>query len=140
MVKQLGAHPVAHSLPINAINATSTISKGMIQITMRALQDDFSKRLTCLTIPTIADSIPSEVFPRNSIEIPSNIRLADQQFHIPRSVDLLIGSGATLSMFSVGQINLSHKNYDLYLQKTRLGWVVAGSTHPRMHKKTRRAI
>jgi len=45
---------------------------------------------------------------------------------VPHSVDLLIGSGTTLSLFAVGQINLSREGYDLYLQKTRLGWVVAG--------------
>lgn len=43
-------------------------------------------------------------------------------------MDLLIGSGATLSLFCVGQINLSCEGYDLYLQKTRLGWIVAGGT------------
>ncbi|XP_024881061.1 uncharacterized protein LOC112460532 [Temnothorax curvispinosus] len=95
----------------------------MVQITIQSMRDDF---LTCLTIPAIADSIPSEIFPRDSIRIPPNIKLADPKFHLPRSVDLLIGSGATISLFSIGQINLSHKGQDFYLQKTRLGWVVAG--------------
>lgn len=31
-------------------------------------------------------------------------------------------------MFAIGQINLSREGYDLYLQKTRLGWIIAGGT------------
>jgi hypothetical protein len=40
---------------------------------------------------------------------------------------LLIGSGTTLSLFSVGRIDLSREGHDLHLQKTRLSWVIAGS-------------
>lgn len=82
------------------------------------------------------DFIPSETFPRDAIKIPANIRLADPDFHLPHSVDLLIGSGATLSLFSIGQIDLSHDGNDLYLQKTRLGWVIAGGTTRRTPLKS----
>lgn len=97
-----------------------------MQISIQSIHNGFHKNLTCLTIPNIADLIPSEVFPRDKIKIPTNIRLTDLEFHIPRPIDLLIGSGATISMFSVGQINLSQQDNDLYLQKTRLGWIVTG--------------
>lgn len=102
------------------------MSKGIVQIAIQSIHDGFYKNLTCLTIPSIADLIPSEVFPRDKIKIPANIRLADPDFHIPCPIDLLIGSGATISMFSIGQINLSRQGNDLYLQKTRLGWIVTG--------------
>ncbi|XP_018376447.1 PREDICTED: uncharacterized protein LOC108769758 [Trachymyrmex cornetzi] len=98
----------------------------MVHIIIQSRYDSFSKQLTCLTVPAISGLVPTEIFPRSSISVPSNIRLADPEFHLPRPVDLLIGSGATLSLFAIGQINLSKENYDLYLQKTRLGWVVAG--------------
>ncbi|XP_018359711.1 PREDICTED: uncharacterized protein LOC108758964 [Trachymyrmex cornetzi] len=106
----------------------STISRGVTRIVVQSIRGDFCRDLTCLIIPTITNLIPSEAFPRNSIKIPSNIKLADPEFHLPRPVNLLIGAGATLSLFSVGQINLSCDGHDLFLQKTRLGWVVAGST------------
>ncbi|XP_070517413.1 uncharacterized protein [Cardiocondyla obscurior] len=90
------------------------------------MHSNFSKNLTCLTLPSISNSIPSEICQRNTIAIPANIKLADPNFHLPRPVDLLIGSGPTLSIFFVGQINLSQNDRDLYLQKTRLGWVIGG--------------
>jgi len=40
---------------------------------------------------------------------------------LPRPIDLLIGSAATLALFSIGQINLSCEGRELYFQKTRLG-------------------
>ena len=78
-------------------------------------------------VPDISRLAPSEPIPREIIEIPSNLPLADPNFHKPASVDLLIGAGPTLSMFCVGQIDLSKHGEDLCLQKTRLGWVIGGS-------------
>jgi len=125
VVKRLGIPVVKQSILIGSINATNTHSKGMVQITIQSMYDKFCKILTCLTMPTIMDSIPAKIFPQSSIKIPSNIKLAEiPKFHLPRSIDLLIGSGATLLLFAVGQINLSHRERDLFLQKTRLGWVV----------------
>lgn len=128
VVRRLGIPVVANSMPIGAINATSTKSRGLVRATVQSIHDDFRKELTCLIVSTITELVPSETFPREAIKIPSNIKLADPNFHLPRPVDLLIGSGTTLSLFRIGQINLSHAGHDLYIQKTRLGWVVAGST------------
>ncbi|XP_011883668.1 PREDICTED: uncharacterized protein LOC105570827 [Vollenhovia emeryi] len=108
------------------INDVNTESRGIVRITMQSTRDNCRRDLTCLVIPAIADLIHSEVFPRDTIKLPSNVRLAAPKFHLPRAVDLLIGSGLTLSLFSVGQINLSREDHDLYLQKTRLGWEVVG--------------
>lgn len=54
--------------------------------------------------------------------------LADPEFYLPAKIDLLIGAGPTLAMFSNGQIILPGKN-DIILQKTKLGWMVAGGAH-----------
>lgn len=105
----------------------NTESKGIAHIIIQSIHDDFSKELSCLVMPTIANLIPPEVVPRESIKIPSNIKLADPKFYLPCAIDLLIGAEATLSLFSIGRINL-REDCDLYLQKTRLGWVIAGDT------------
>jgi len=123
MVKRLNARVVEHLLPVGAINEMNTVSRGMVRITIQSIHDDFCKELTCLTIPNITSLVPSEVFPRDSINLSSNIRLADPEFHLPRPVDLLIGSSATLSLLTVGQINIT--NQDIYIQKMRLGWIIA---------------
>lgn len=128
LAKRLKLHRTACAIPIGAINSISTMSRCAVQITIQSLHNEFRKVLWCLSISTIANLVPSEIFPRESVKIPPNIKLADPEFHLPRPVELLIGAGATLSLFSIGQIDLSQRNCDLYLQKTRLGWVVAGGT------------
>lgn len=117
------------SIPISAVNGMQTLSKHLIQVTCKSLDNKFQKSLSFLTIDQITDLSPNETFPRHKINIPKNIRLADPQFDIPRPVDVLIGSGTTLALLSVGQIDLNPTDCDLVLQKTQLGWVVAGGVH-----------
>jgi len=98
--------------------------------TLRSIHNEFKKTLSFLLVPKIAERVPNTVFPRESIDIPRNLKLADPQFYMPRSVDMVIGAGATLSLLSIGQINLSRNNRDLFLQKSQFGWVVAGWHSP----------
>ncbi|XP_023247778.1 uncharacterized protein LOC106643923, partial [Copidosoma floridanum] len=66
---------------------------GSVEIVIQSRINKFQKTLNCLIIPNITSAIPNEPFPREAIDIPNGIRLADPQFHVPRSVDILIGSG-----------------------------------------------
>ena len=101
--KRLKLHMRLCSIPIGAINQMQTMSKNSVEMSFRSTNNDFQKTLTFLTVPKIADFVPEEAFPRD-----------------------LMNSGATISLLSIGQINLSRNNCDLYLQKTQLGWVVVG--------------
>ncbi|XP_044592032.1 uncharacterized protein LOC123270158 [Cotesia glomerata] len=80
------------SIPIGAVNGMQTLSKHVVQINCKSLNDKFQRTLSFLTVDEIAELSPNEIFPRNKICIPKNIILADPQFHIPRPVDVLIGS------------------------------------------------
>lgn len=75
----------------------------------------------------MGNRVPSEPNSRETLAIPLNILLVDPEFHKPAKVQMLLGSGPTLSLFSIGQMNLSSKGADLFLQKTRLGWVIGGT-------------
>lgn len=124
----LPMHP--YSIPVGAINSIVTMSKFAVKITLQSNYGDFSKTLTFLTVPTIADFVPDEFIPLESINLPSKLPLADPHFHVPRPVDLLIGSGATLSLMNPGRIDLSRgAGNDLILQKTEFGWTLAGSNN-----------
>lgn len=50
------------------------MSQGIVQITIQSIRNSFSRKLMCLTLPTIADLIPSEPFPRDIIEFPTNVK------------------------------------------------------------------
>jgi len=135
IVRRLKLRVAGRASTVGTINGMNTVSKGAVRITIQSLHNDFRKILTCLTIPTITDLRPSEVFPRDGLRLPSNIRLADPDFHLPGPVDLLIGSGATLTLLCDGQVNLSGEGYELYLQRSQLSWIVAGETSPQLSVK-----
>ena len=114
------------SSSIGAVNELNTLAHGSVEICIKSIHSNFTKIITCLIIPKISDFEPSEVFPRKEIKIPSNLPLADPYFDKPRPVDILISAGATVSFIQTGQINLSCTRSDLFLQKTKLGWVIVG--------------
>ncbi|XP_066585914.1 uncharacterized protein [Prorops nasuta] len=127
MVSKLGARIKSCSRLVTVIDGMNTTSRGTVQITIKAAHNDFCLELSCLVIPKLSDSVPPENFPRDMIQIPTNLKMADPRFHISRSIDLLIGAGKTLSLLSIGQIIISQGGVGLCLQKTKLGWVVASS-------------
>lgn len=126
LAQRLGLRLLPCSISVGAINEMNTVSKSSVDVYFRSTNGAFSRTLNFLTVPKIAGLIPDEVFPRDSFKVPPNIQLADPLFHLPRPVDMLIGSGATLSLLSIGQIDLSRGNRELLLQKTQLGWVIGG--------------
>ncbi|XP_066592932.1 uncharacterized protein [Prorops nasuta] len=126
--KKLHLPSKSGSITINAINTMQTISRSSIEITFYSQYSNFQKTLSFLIIPKIIDFIPSEAFPRELIDIPSHLNLADPLFHIPNDVDLLIGAGATLSMFRKKRSVLNNIKTDLVLQETELGWAFASSS------------
>ncbi|XP_066596562.1 uncharacterized protein [Prorops nasuta] len=127
MVQVLGLRVESCIVKIGAIGGINTYAVGLTNITFYSIYNEFHKTISCLTVPIITGAIPNEVFSRESIKILNKLKLADPQFHVPKNIDLLIGSETSISLFSIGQLNLSQNGYDLLLQKTSLGWCIMGS-------------
>ena len=116
----------SRELAIEGMNKMFTEARGSVEIIIKSHITGYQRRLYCLLVPEIKDRVPNSVFPRERVEPPANISLADPQFHIPRRVDMLICAGATTALFSIRQVNLSRDECDLYVQITQFGWVVIG--------------
>lgn len=111
------------------MNQTRTVTNNLVTASLKSKIYVFERTLSFLTIKDIAGLVPDERISRQSLSLPCNIQLLDPEFDKPVPVDMLSGSGTTLSTFCVGQINLSaSRGPGLYLQKTRLGWIVGGAT------------
>ncbi|XP_063981077.1 uncharacterized protein LOC135164550 [Diachasmimorpha longicaudata] len=126
--QSLRLNTISCSVNIGAVDGLCTIAEKYGQLEIRSNHNDFTQWLNFLIVPQIAERIPSEMFPRQLFDIPKNLKLADPQFHLPRAVDLLIASNTMLSVLSVVQIKLPHKDSSIVIQKTRLGWIVAGGS------------
>ena len=126
-------------IAIGALNDLSTTVNSIVTITFQSLYNDYKRSLNFLVVPKIIDLIPAYPISREKIKIPPKIQLADPNFHKPAPIDMLIGSGTTLSLFCIGSINMSKENHDFYLQKTRLGWIFGGgldySNEPKSKKR-----
>ena len=95
------------------------------QVTFTSRCTGYSAKITCLIMPEITDDMPNVPLQRSEINIPDGLTLADPTFADSRQVDLLIGGGLFWKLLCVGQIQL--RDDQPILQKTQLGWIVAGS-------------
>ena len=116
------------------MNRSSSTVTFQTEVTFKSLYSPFEKTLNFFIIPFILDLTPNETIPKEKLNIPSNLKLADPDFFKPSKIDLLIGSGPTLSLFCNGQIQVLDRQ-DLILQKTKLGWVIGGGITPQKKRK-----
>ncbi|XP_066585564.1 uncharacterized protein [Prorops nasuta] len=127
MIKRLDTRVQPCVTNIVTIDGMYAMSSGVARVTIKSLNSDYSMSLKCFVMPKISNAIPSKTVNRKGVKLPANIKLADTEFHVARSIDLLIGSKETLSLLAIGQIKLCNDHIDLCLQKTQLGWVIAGN-------------
>ncbi|XP_067645332.1 uncharacterized protein [Eurosta solidaginis] len=116
-------------LEITGIGALRTKSYQGACISIQSLHNGFSSVMETVILPSISTHQPQNCIDVTHWGIPKNIKLADRTFNCPGPIDLLIGAGLFFDILSVGQIKLD-KNLPA-LQKTQLGWIVAGAIRSR---------
>ncbi|XP_044013986.1 uncharacterized protein LOC122856373 [Aphidius gifuensis] len=128
MASKLKLNKKKCSISIGALNTASTISKHVVSTTIQSCHTRYERTLSFLTVPRISENIPDQIINKDNIKIPNTMKLADPSFHQPAPVDILLGAGVTMSLFTQGQIDLSKSGGpDLFLQRTKFGWVIGGS-------------
>ena len=95
----------------------------LIHITMKSCASDYEASIQTLVLPVFDHIHPSVRLDINQLQLPSNVKFADPTFNEPQRVDMIIGVGLAFNILMVGQIQLVD---NLLLQKTILGWLVAG--------------
>jgi hypothetical protein len=129
--QKLGCHLNKLNLPIIGINQGVTTVKKATNIQIHSNQSSFKTSLFCLIVPKITENLPLVSFDVKSLNLPNNIRFADPQFHVSRPIDLLIGNEQFWNLICIGQIR---SNKAPTLQKTQLGWIIAGEIPPTKSK------
>lgn len=112
------------SVNLEAINGTSCIIKYKCGIKIAACDGRYEFQLSCLVVPEITSSLPNSKIDIQDLQIPSNVKLDDPQFHVPARVDILIGADKFWNLLCVGQFKVG--KVQLTMQKTKLGWIAAG--------------
>lgn len=109
---------------LEAVNNVSCQIKHRCNIKVAAHHNNYEFSLSFLIIPEITGLIPNCELDKQSLQIPSNIKLADPSFHTPARIDILIGADCFWNLLCIGQIKVNKGQ--LTMQKTKLGWIAAG--------------
>ncbi|XP_053968661.1 uncharacterized protein LOC128870089 [Anastrepha ludens] len=123
-------------LEISGIGLCGARSQFLCKVEMRSQHTAYSSTMDAIIMNTITPSQPRTPLNTSAWNIPNNIALADKTFNTPCPVDLLIGAKFFYDLLLVGQISLGENKQ--VLQKTKVGWVVAGAVtnHPLLSSAT----
>ncbi|XP_066251914.1 uncharacterized protein [Euwallacea similis] len=124
MVKKLNLNLSKIDLPVIGINQIKTKISHTAEISLASRNTAFKTRLNFLVLPTITEFSPQNYFDKSKLNIPRELILADPNFNVPAEIDMLLGCEVFFDLLCIGQIKLG-KNLPT-LQKTLLGWIVAG--------------
>ncbi|XP_045540301.1 uncharacterized protein LOC123722487 [Papilio machaon] len=104
-------------------NSKSHIGE-MCCLPIKSLNENFSTKIFCFVLPNITDDVPSQQIVLKDLNLPSNLCLADPNFHTPSSVDLIIGADVFWDLLGLRKISLGAGKPVLF--ESSLGWLVSG--------------
>ncbi|CAK9805171.1 hypothetical protein ANTPLA_LOCUS4356 [Anthophora plagiata] len=131
LARKLGLPRQKTNIPVVGINSTASYITNSLRAKIKSRINNFCTDLTFLILPQITEILPSRPISKSHLNIPSNIPLADPGFHIPSEIDALIGAEVFFKLLCVGQLSIA--NGTITIQKTKIGWILAGKSpaeHP----------
>jgi hypothetical protein len=111
---------------IQGISNVNTATHHSVSIHLRSRHTDWHTALDCAILSNITGTTPSTKMDTSSWKIPKDIKLADEQFDQPESIDLLIGADLFYGMLRSGK-RTRPGNYPV-LQETVLSRTLSGRT------------
>jgi len=111
---------------IQGISNVNTATHHSVSVQLRSRHTDWHTKLDCAVLSNITGMTSVTKLDISSWKIPNDIKLADEQFHHPRDIDLLIGAHLFYEMSRPGR-RTRPGNFPV-LQETVLGWTLAGRT------------
>ncbi|XP_066585561.1 uncharacterized protein [Prorops nasuta] len=125
LCQQLGLVRQKRDIFIAGISLARSHVSESVTATIRSRVNAFSVKLPFLVMDQITEQLPSSKAKLHLLEIPQDLNLADPSFHVPGTIDLLLGAGIFYSLLCVGQRIASRRSP--ILQNTKLGWIIAGA-------------
>lgn len=98
----------------------------LASVCVKSRFNNFHANIDCVILPKITQHLPQQFISIQNVTIPKNIKLADLNFNVPASIDMLIGAELFWKIICAGQIRQAKDQPTL--QKTHFGWIVSGCT------------
>ncbi|KAJ8943589.1 hypothetical protein NQ318_006591, partial [Aromia moschata] len=126
VVKRLKAKALSTNLQISGISQTRKKVSEKVDILLKSKHSSNSNfNVTCGVVDNITCELPQIQIDTAQLKIPSNITLADNEFHIPSKIQMLIGADLYYDLIEPGIIRLGS---DLpIVVNSKLGWILGGS-------------
>ncbi|GFX41413.1 integrase catalytic domain-containing protein [Trichonephila clavipes] len=109
---------------VSGLNNSELTIKSRVNATIANRGNSYETNADFFVVPRITDVIPSQPF-NVSLGNFSREKLADENFNIPRNIDLLLGAEIFYEILLPGQTNLL--NTKLIFQNTVFGYIASGS-------------
>jgi hypothetical protein len=111
---------------VQGIRNVNTETQHSVSIHLRSRHTDWQTTLDSAILPNITGATPPIRLDATSWHIPKDIKLADDSFSEPGSIDILIGADVFYEILRSGSQSRPG-NYPV-LQETALGWTISGRT------------
>nr|CAH7732585.1 unnamed protein product [Callosobruchus chinensis] len=124
LMSQLTLDSTDAGIPVIGVgNSTTRIAK-QVRTEIKSLNNDYSVKLTFLVLDEITECMPNFPFNKTELKIPKTVKLADSNFYLSSTIDILLGAGIFFDLLCSGRIKLG-ENLPV-LQQTLLGWIISG--------------
>ncbi|XP_033213705.1 uncharacterized protein LOC117170777 [Belonocnema kinseyi] len=120
----LNLQKIPIDVTLSVVNNLSSSVKYRCNVQILSRQNNFEFKVPCLVVPEITTHSPNSKISTIASKIPSHLNLADPEFDKAGKIDILIGNNIFWTLICIGQVKLNDQG--LLLQKTRLGWILAG--------------
>lgn len=122
---QLNTHSTVDAIDVIGIgNKSCNKIVESCNIHLKSMNNSYNTTLSCLVMDELTGDLPKSPIDSRHIRLPSNIQLADPNFHLPANIDVLLGADIFWDVLNTEQYSLGPKN--LKLINSKFGWLVAG--------------
>ncbi|KAF9808907.1 hypothetical protein SFRURICE_000953 [Spodoptera frugiperda] len=110
---------------VRGINDQSSYCTQGCSISFNSINSEYEIDIDCYVMPKISSSVPNTYIDAHNISIPTNIVLADPQFYVPSSIDILVGAEVFWNVIGTNRIELGKSMPTLF--ESKLGWLLSGN-------------
>jgi hypothetical protein len=91
-VRRLGLEQTGNRVPVTGINNATSVTNYKVELEMSSMMNDYANILNCLVLPRITSNMPMNDIDISTWEFPSDVVLADKDFHKSGPIDILLGA------------------------------------------------
>ncbi|XP_047019392.1 uncharacterized protein LOC124629845 isoform X2 [Helicoverpa zea] len=109
---------------VTGINDQSSYCTQGCSISLKSVNSEYDIDIDCYVVSKISSCVPNTYIDVHNINVPTNIVLADPQFYVPSSIDILVGAEVFWNVLGTSRIDLGKSMPTLF--ESKLGWLLSG--------------